>query len=265
MAPDEEDPGIVSLINEISQTISMTEDHDMVRELVLCLLTSSPYWSEDSLRGIHHLRLPYLAILLQSAGLMELRGRSAQEAVIDFYRQRTGSPSHKKLLTLPKPTSKEEASTKAGKVIRKSSPTFKLENTGRLDHRGLPIKEQRRMKPEPFLPPPHLVRDDLKPESRARNEFPYDADSGTSESSGGSEKDDAVPIGQPKRGSAIRGNPDPSHSSDRVNSSEASGKQKNRGDMFGIVPGTEGPDQPSPGATLPEDLTREMEEEVTQE
>ncbi len=148
-------PGIVHLLNEISHTTAESDDQQLTRELVMCLLTSSPYWSEDSRRGIHHLRAPYLAIMLQDVGLMQIGGKTAQEALVEFYRQNKTTKGHRQRLSMPKDTVKKE--TAKVKEEKTSSPSeFKTVNmdTDRVDHRGFPIKEQRRVRiGEPFLNP----------------------------------------------------------------------------------------------------------------
>lgn len=148
-----EDPGIIDLINEISLAVEETTEP---QDLVLCLLTSSKYWSESALHRINPLRAPYSAVLLERAGMLQMAPDSATKALVRFYRE------HKSKL-LGKAETKPAAAPVVAAGDRKDTRKryrMVVRQTGRIDHRGLPITERTRVEEDEYVsatpPPPSM-------------------------------------------------------------------------------------------------------------
>ncbi len=146
---DGEDPGLLDLIKEISRVLDGKDKNKP--EFVRLLLTSSPYWSEDQLSSIHHLRAPYLANLLQDANLLHIGGRSSHDVLIDYYRQvneeiakHWSNGTVRSRYSVSNGARDKSESKKIPKEIQSPSTSrFVTMETGRFDHRGMPIKERR--------------------------------------------------------------------------------------------------------------------------
>lgn len=128
---NDEDPGVIRLIREIKDVIETYEwdEWDEVKNIVQTLFRSSPYWSESSIRGIQYRTATRLSMKLSKVGLVKMDGRAVHDILISFYEK----------------VMKAERKTVKAKDEPLIEPRFRMVNTDRVDHRGLPIYSQEKV------------------------------------------------------------------------------------------------------------------------